>query len=163
MLRVLVLLLFPNIIVSQVISITVCSDSSCSVNCKTFTSNSGDCFDTLPKCVVTTDSLTFFSDSNCKVPIVGLEKKGVFLTSHCIPLLSDSQKTLGSYKATNISLLIGCIFGVIISFILLYILTYYLIHRSKKTIAPFVIRIPEAPPGIQKPNPHYISNPWFHL
>ena len=163
MLRVLLLLFFPNMIVSQVISITVCSDSSCSVNCKTITGNSGDCFDTLPKSVITTDSLTFFSDSECKVPIAGLEKKGVFLTSQCIPLVSESQKAVGSYKATNISLLVGCIFGVITSFILLYILTYYLLQRTRKTIAPFVVRIPEAPPGIQKPNQQYISNPWFHL
>lgn len=163
MLRILILCFFPNIIVSQVISITVCSDSSCSVNCKTITGNSGDCFDTVPKSVITTDSLTFFSDSECKVPIAGFEKKGVFLTSQCIPLLSESQKALGSYKATNISLLLGCIFGVISFFILLYILTYYLLHRSRKAIAPFVVRIPEAPPGIEKPNQQYISNPWFHL
>jgi len=97
---------------SQIIDIAVCSDNSCSKDCVNWRTNVGQCSVCVggpnqcsvsnPSSVTTTNSLTLFSDSKCSTIIPSTANMPISLDNQC-----NKLQIGGSYRAQNISLVIG--------------------------------------------------------
>jgi hypothetical protein len=106
-----ILLLLP-IVSSQIIDISLCSDTSCSKNCLSWRTNAGQCSVCVggvnqcsvnnPSSITTSNSITLYSDSTCT---------NVIQTTSNIPITLDNKchtfQLGGSYRAENVSLVIG--------------------------------------------------------
>lgn len=113
-------LLFP-LSHSQVISMSVCSDDVCKKDCVSWTANSGKCSPCQsnlgpcstknPSSIVTTSSMTLYSDSSCQQVISGTVNMPLLMDSGCNVLIGDYSSRFGSYRASNTSAIIGGIVG----------------------------------------------------
>ena len=135
------LLLFIPIlhINSQLISITTCSDLSCNTNCNSWIATNNKCTDTTPYSITTYTSYTVFSDSNCNTIKPFTYSSPIILNGNCNQLYTDGNiSPSGSYKAVNLSLIIGVICGSIIVIIIIIICCacYFQCCCCKKNIQP---------------------------
>jgi hypothetical protein len=118
------LLIFLPILVtkSQLISITTCSDLNCKSNCNTWIATSNKCTDTTPYSITTYTTYTVFSDSNCITIKPNTYSSLINLDGNCNQLYTyGNLSPSGSYKAINLSLIIGSIVGSIIVIIIIII------------------------------------------
>ena len=97
-------------------SLTLCSDDSCVSNCASSTVNVGDCFPYIGQghasgSVASVDALTFYSDAQCKNAVPGATDMALFMDSGCKTLYGANDRKLGSYKASNLSAIIGGVVG----------------------------------------------------
>jgi hypothetical protein len=114
---------------SQLISMAVCSDNSCSKDCVYWNTDSGrcapcdkskgQCSALNPSSISTTNSITFYSDNTCSPTniIQGFANIPITLDNNCNKLVS-SGTTAGSYRATNLSVAIGLSVGISLTLIL---------------------------------------------
>ena len=139
---------------SQYISMTVCSDNSCSLSCKEWmTTNyqcsicdrSSSCSETNPSSVTTLDTFSLYSDSLCNknAIIPNLNNMPININSQCNILYSNNGNAIGSYKAVNISLVFGVVFSVLFILLLTCCCCWYSykqkILRNQRTNANSVI------------------------
>jgi hypothetical protein len=118
------LLIFLPILVtkSQLISMTTCSDLNCNTNCISWIANNNKCTDTTPYSITTYTSYTVFSDSNCITIKPNTYSSLLNLDGNCNQLYTyGNQSPSGSYKAINLSLIIGSVVGSIILIIIIII------------------------------------------
>jgi hypothetical protein len=106
---------------SQIISMAVCKDLTCSKECVYWTATSGKCAPcqgtcslTNPSSVVTTSSITLYSDSTCQQVIPGTQQMQLLVDRGCNTLIAENANTIGSYRASNISAVIGSVVGGIV-------------------------------------------------
>ena len=100
---------------SQIISLTLCSDNSCSNNCASAFVNVGICYTAPVEAVAAYSlgpieqqgSLTFYSDSQCTTAIAYATHMTLFMDSGCKTLYGANDGKMGSYKASNVSGIIG--------------------------------------------------------
>lgn len=100
---------------SQIISLTLCSDNSCSNNCVSAFVNVGICYTAPVEAVAAYSlgpieqqgSLTFYSDSQCTTAIAYATHMTLFMDSGCKTLYGANDGKMGSYKASNVSGIIG--------------------------------------------------------
>ena len=103
------------------ISMTVCSDDVCSKDCISWTAttdrcspcqpNLGACSSKNPSSIVTTSSMTLYSDSTCQKVIPGTQNMNLLMDSGCNVLIGDKASHFGSYKAINTGAIIGGLVG----------------------------------------------------
>jgi hypothetical protein len=106
---------------SQFISITTCSDINCKTNCNSWIATNNKCTDTTPYSITTYTSYTVFSDSDCITVKPNTYSTPIFLDGNCNQLYTyGNLSQSGSYKALNLSLIIGITGGMIV-FILIII------------------------------------------
>lgn len=122
----LLLLLLPllpllSLVNSQIISMAVCKDLTCSKDCVYWTATSGKCAPcqgtcslSNPSSVVTTSSITLYSDSSCQQLIPGTQQMQLLVDRGCNTLIAENANTIGSYKAGNMSAVIGAVVGGIV-------------------------------------------------
>jgi hypothetical protein len=118
------LLLFIPIlhINSQLIYITTCSNQSCNTNCNSWIATNNKCTDTTPYSITTYTSYTVFSDSHCNNIKPLTYSSPIILNGNCNQLYTYGNiSPSGSYKAVNLSLIIGLISGSIIILIIVII------------------------------------------
>ena len=113
-----------SLVNSQLINMVICSDNKCSKNCIYWTTESGkcspcdstkgSCSTTNPSSVTTTSFIMFYSDSTCINAISGFP---IVQNNNCNAIIA-SHTNAGSYRSTNLSLVIGLtvLFGLIIIF-----------------------------------------------
>lgn len=101
---------------SQIISLTLCSDNSCSNNCMSAFVNVGICYAASASAeaeayslgpIEQQGSLTFYSDSQCTTAIAYATHMTLFMDSGCKTLYGANDGKMGSYKASNVSGIIG--------------------------------------------------------
>ena len=116
----LLLLLVPTVN-SQIISMAVCKDTICSKDCVYWTATSGKCAScqgtcslSNPSSIVTTSSITLYSDSSCQQIIPGTQQMQLLVDRGCNTLIAEYANTIGSYKAANMSAVIGAVVGGIV-------------------------------------------------
>jgi hypothetical protein len=107
----------------QLISMNVCSDTKCSVDCVSWTASASQCVpcDTKkglcslsnPSSITTAGAITLYSDSQCTVAIPGTNQMSITLDNTCRELVASGTR-IGSYKASNLSVTIGVTIGVIL-------------------------------------------------
>ena len=136
------LLLLPILFIntnSQLISITTCSDLNCKSNCNSWIATNNKCTDTIPYSITTYTTYTVFSDSNCITIKPNTYSSLINLDNNCNQLYTYGNiSPSGSYKAINLSLLIGSIVGSIIALIIIIICCacYFRCCCFKKNIHP---------------------------
>lgn len=117
------LLLLPllSLVNSQIISMAVCKDLTCSKECVYWTATSGKCApcqgtcsQTNPSSIVTTSSITLYSDSTCQQVIPGTQQMQLLVDRGCNTLIAENANTIGSYRASNVSAVIGSVVGGIV-------------------------------------------------
>lgn len=106
---------------SQIISMAVCKDLVCSKECMYWTATSGKCATcqgtcslSNPSSIVTTSSITLYSDSSCQQIIPGTQQMELLVDRGCNTLIAEYANTIGSYKAANMSAVIGAVVGGIV-------------------------------------------------
>ena len=82
---------------SQLIGMNLCVDNACS-NCISWTANSGSC--SYENTITTMSTFTLYSDSSCQSPQSSIS---ITVDGICHQISSSG----GSYKATNVSAIIG--------------------------------------------------------
>ena len=111
---------------SQYISIITCSDLDCKSNCNSNIVTDNKCSNTNPYSITTLTSYSIYSDSNCKTMIPNTYKTPIITTGDCNKLyLYGNVTPSGSYRAYNLSLLIG------VGFLSLFLLTTIIITIIK--------------------------------
>lgn len=119
-----ILLLLLPLVNSQIIDVTVCADDVCNDGCINWRINSGDCAVcqggvcslSNPSSITTATSITFYSDIKCTNLIPGTYKMPIVLDNQCSRLQLG-----GSYRAKNVSAIIGASFVGVFILILLII------------------------------------------
>ena len=127
-----ILLYFFTFSKSQLIDMKVCTDMNCNTGCVSWTATSGQCSPcqsaasgcsiTNPSSIVTTSSITLYSDSKCTSSniIQGTYQMPINLDQTChILRTTDTNQQILSYRGTNLSASIGIIIGSIIVFIIM--------------------------------------------
>ena len=134
------LLLSIPISKSQIININLCSDNSCNAECVSWTTISGKCSpcddkrlpcsNINPSTIVTSSSITFYSDYNCNNLIPNLNNIPIILDYNCHQLYTYGNMTISrSYNAIDVSMVIGIVSGVIILLILCCVINCYRFRR----------------------------------
>jgi len=117
------LFLFPILFIttnSQFISITTCSDLNCRSNCNSWIATNNKCTDTTPYSITTYTTYTVFSDSNCNSIKPFSYSSPIILDGNCNQLYTYGNiSPSGSYKAVNLSLIIGSVVGSIITIVII--------------------------------------------
>jgi len=97
---------------TQIIDISVCSDTNCAIDCLMWTASggqctpcSGVCSNDNPSSITTTTSLSLYSDSICSLRIPDSYRIPINLDNQCHPL------AIGSYKARNTTTVIWASIG----------------------------------------------------
>lgn len=137
---------------AQIVSLTLCSDDSCVSNCVSSTVNVGDCFPytgllssrSMSGSVAKIDALTFYSDAQCKNAVPSATDMLVFMDSGCKSLYGANDSKLGSYKASNLSAIIGgvvggCSFVVGSCFLIYFLHKQHKLNRIAQLVAPTVV------------------------
>jgi len=135
MLRRLLFALCITVSKSQLINMQVCTDFYCNTNCVRWIATSGkctpcqgvlsSCSNTNPSSIVTTSSITFYSDSNCNTPIVNSYKMPLLLDNTCYQLyIYGNTNSYGSYKASDTSMIIGITVGTVVVLIIGCVICY---------------------------------------
>ena len=140
---------------SQFISINVCSDNNCNLNCISWIAtnnkcepckNDKVCSDNNPSSITTFDSLKIYSDSSCNIQVPNTYSMPIILDNNCNQLyLHGNESPRGSYRAYNLSMIIGIISVITLVFI---IILYCIIRRCCK----------KSPPTFEYQNAIAISN-----
>jgi len=119
MIKLLLPILFINTN-SQLISITTCSDLNCKSNCNSWIATNNKCTDTTPYSITTYTTYTVFSDSNCNSIKPFSYSSPIILDGNCNQLYTYGNiSPSGSYKAVNLSLIIGSVVGSIITIVII--------------------------------------------
>jgi hypothetical protein len=101
---------------AQIVSLTLCSDDACA-QCTTTTYNAGQCYDAAAGSSLkigsgtSIESLSFYSDESCKTVKPQENNMVLFMDGGCKTLYGANDKKLGSYKAINVSAIIGGVIG----------------------------------------------------
>ena len=119
---------------SQLINMKVCSDLACNTGCVSWTASNGVCSPcqgdpstcsiTNPSSIVTTSSISLYSDDKCSREhiITGTYQMPLTLDQSChILYTTNTNLPILSYRALNLSALIGITIGAIIILIILII------------------------------------------
>ena len=105
---------------SQYIGITICSDSNCNTNCVFQITTNGKCTDSNPNSITTLNSYSQFTNAHCDTLIPNTYKTPIILDNNCNQLyLYGNDISPISYRAYNLSLLIGVCFFILFIFIIL--------------------------------------------
>jgi hypothetical protein len=139
---------------TQIISMTLCSDYYCSDKCVSWTTNVDKCisYQSNLGSILTIDSITLYSDSECKKSIPGREEMTMFIDTGCKTLYASNDNKIGSYKSMNISAIIGSVSGFVILFMCICICNYY------KNLC--IYRVAPAPiPNVIVLNPYHTQKP----
>ena len=144
-------LFISSFVNSQLISMKVCTDLNCGTDCVSWTTNANDCAMcdknkgpcsiTNPSSKTNTDTISFYSDEKCSSVIYGMENIPIIMGAGC-NVLHSQYVTVGSYDATNLSVLIGSITGGAITVILLCVVCLcirYNRKRNTKIVKPQLI------------------------
>lgn len=101
----------------QLISMKVCSDDVCSKDCISWSVESGRCSPCLsnlgpcsvknPSSIVTTSSITLYSDATCQQKVPGAGNMQLLMDKGCNVLIGDYSSRFGSYNASNVSAIVG--------------------------------------------------------
>jgi hypothetical protein len=150
----LLLTLFFSLSNSQLVKIDLCSDRDCNKNCISWTATNNECNRcqginctiTNPSSMVQNmNSLTLYSDDICsnKNIIYQTNKMTLILDSSCHLLYTNDLIVIGSYKAINLSAIIGIIIASIVLFIIIIILIIYSCRKRKSNLQqPTIIPLP---------------------
>lgn len=135
------LLLFLPILLSksQLISITTCSDLSCNTNCNSWIANNNKCTDTNPYSITTYTSYSIYSDPNCNTIKPFTYSSPIILNGDCNQLYTyGNMLPSGSYKAVNLSVIIGSVVGtiIIITIIIICCVCYFQCCCKKTNYPP---------------------------
>lgn len=114
---------------SQIIDISVCSDNTCNKDCLSWRTNVGQCSVcvggasqcsvTNPSSITTTNSITLYSDSNCATAIPSTTNMPIILDNQC-----HKFQVGGSYRAQNMSLVIGLSVAGSLVFVIIVVCCY---------------------------------------
>lgn len=129
--------LLSPVAAQPLVSMTICSDDKCSLDCSSWTVNTdscapcpssrGPCSFFNPSAIFTTSELKFFSTADCSGP--SFYSAGISIDNKC------TQLTPGAYyRATNVSAIIGGVVGGIIA--LVFVITFLSIWCRRRAGLP---------------------------
>jgi len=170
------LFLIISLASAQLISMSVCSDNSCSQNCVQWTATSGKCSScdsskgscsiSNPSSIVTLSSYSFYSDASCNNVINGTKNMAFKVDGSCQILNAYGYIPIGSAKGSNLSVTIGVSIGII----LIIIIGIIVFLKMKKlccfkdrniSVNNYIEPTPSAPPQVMiiEPHPVYEIHP----
>jgi len=145
---------------SQLIKLTLCTDNGCSDGCLANMVNADTCYScNIYHCKASVHSLTFYSDAACNNALPAATDMTLFFDSGCKTLYGANEKKFGSYKASNVSALIGGIVGGSAVFVGFYVMIFYLYTRlRRREKVSHLVNEPEEPRPV---NSRLINNPFY--
>ena len=165
---------------AQIVSLTLCSDDACA-QCTTTTYNAGQCYYVAAGSSLkigsgtSIESLSFYSDDSCKTVKPQENNMVLFMDGSCKTLYGANDKKLGSYKAINVSAIIGGVMGVVSLFAglcLIVCCTFKDVKRRQRiehltapgpapAISPAPVAIDDVIPVIKRTNVNLSNNPFY--
>ena len=131
---------------TQLIYINVCTDNNCNTNCISWVATNNKCQPcktnepcsrTNPSSITTYNSFSIYSDATCTTQVPNTYTMPIVLNNNCNQLfLEGNQFQDGSYKAYDLSALIGIIMSVIIILIIIICCIIYRYCKCCKKIQP---------------------------
>lgn len=112
---------------AQLLSLTVCSDNTCSAGCASWLASSGWCVDcqhaggcsySNPASIATLGGITFYSDSRCNNQVTSTQPMTFDGNCH----LLGPGGLYGSYTALDVSAIIGGVLGGVLLIVLIVVL-----------------------------------------
>ena len=171
----LLLTLFFSLSNSELVKIDLCSDRNCNQNCISWTAINNECNRcqginctiTNPSSMVQNmNSLTLYSDNVCsnKNIIPHTNKMSLILDNNCHLLYTHDLIVIGSYRAINLSAIIGTIVSIVL--IIIIIILIICCCRKRKTISnsnlqqPTIIPAPIVDYSQESDNKIYQTQPY---
>jgi hypothetical protein len=124
----------------------ICSDNNCNSNCISWIAtnnkcepckNNEPCSDNNPSSITTYNSFKIYSDPSCNIQVPNTYSIPIILDNNCNQLyLYGNESPRGSYKAYNLSMIIGIISGIILVFIIVLYCTICRYYKCCKKSPP---------------------------
>jgi len=136
-------LIFIPRIETQIISINLCSDLSCSNDCDAWTATFGKC--TTYKrgsSIISDNSISLYTDSQCEKPIPGQQQMTLFMDTGCNILYGSNDTKIASYKASNTLIIVVSVISGTLFFVCFIVFIRYFYKKYKQVQPAPIVEMP---------------------